>query len=133
MSGEGRAHTAAVEAAIEAQGVTVHVGGAPDDPVFPYVAVYSDAGRGLRTAMGGATDHYVHTFQTTCVGVTHEQATWLAEKVQSALSGQILAVSGWSNGPVEHIMSGIGGRDYDAPTDVSTKYDQWRYHTVPTV
>ena len=124
---------AAVQAAIEAQGVTVHTGGAPDDPTFPYVALYSDAGRGLRTALGGSTDHYVHTFQTTCVGVTHEQATWLAEKVQSALSGQRLTVSGWSTGLVDHIMAGIGGRDYDAPTDINTKYDQWRYHTVPTV
>jgi hypothetical protein len=132
VSGGGRAHTTVVKTALTAQGLTVYVGGAPDDPVFPYVAVYSDAGRGLRTAMEGSTDHYVYTFQTSCVGVTHEQATWVAEKVQTALSGKTLTVSGWATGPVEHIMSGIGGRDYDAPTDINTKYDQWRYHAVPT-
>ena len=74
MSGDGRAHTAAVVAAIAAEGVTVYNGGAPDSPSFPYCAVFSDAGRGLASSMGQATDQYVHTFQTTCVGVTQEQA-----------------------------------------------------------
>ena len=132
MNGEGRDHTAAVESAIEAAGVTLYVGGAPDDPVMPYVALYSDAGRGLRASLDGATDHYVHTFQTSCVGVTMEQTTWLAEKIQGVLSGQTLTVSGWSCGPVAHIMAGITGKDYDAPTDVNTKYDQWRYYTTPS-
>jgi hypothetical protein len=122
---------AAVVDAVEAEGVTVYAGGAPDDPAFPYCVVFSDAGRGLQTALDASTDHYVHTFQTTCVGRTQEQAMWAAERVQSALSGVVLSVSGWECYPVRHIMSGIVGRDYDAPTDINTKYDQWRYTAVP--
>ena len=132
MSGAGRAHTAAVKALLEAENLTVHVGGAPDDPTFPYVALYSDAGRGLQTSLRSSTDHYVHTFQTSCVGTTHEQTEWVAEKVQTALSGVLVTVAGWDCSPTDHIMSGIGGVDYDAPTDVNTKYDQWRYTAVPS-
>lgn len=132
MNGEGRAHTAAVVAAIAAQGVTVYNGGAPDSPVLPYCAVFSDAGRGLATSMGQSTDQYVHTFQTTSVGTSQEQAAWVAEKVREALSGKTLTIAGWSTQPVQHIMAGIDGRDYDAPTNIDAKYDQWRYRAVPT-
>lgn len=131
MTGNGRAHTTAVKNLLTAAGLTVHVGGAPDDPTFPYVAVYHDAGRALQTGLDRGVDRYVHTFQTSCVGTTHEQTEWAAEKVRGALAGAVPTVSGWSCGPVENIMAGITGVDYDAPTDVRTKYDQWRYHAVP--
>jgi hypothetical protein len=138
VTGSGRTHAAAVKAALEAAGLRVYMGGAPAEPVFPYVAVYHDAGMADQTSLAMVADHYVHTFQTSCVakgdvaGKAHEQCSWVAEKVRGALAGKRLTVSGWNNGLIDHLMSAPISVDYDAPTDVRQKFDQWRYRAAPS-
>lgn len=132
MSSGARLHAAAVQQALEGAGLTVYMGGAPDSPTHPYVAVYTDAGRGGFTSLSHDTDQWMHLFQTTSVGMDHTQALWAAEKVRTALAGVSLTVAGWSTGRIEHIMSAPVAVDYDAPTNVRYKFDQWRYVTVPT-
>ena len=127
----GRAHTDAIEAVLEAAGLRVYVGGAPDDPTFPYVAVYVDGGRALQTSLRMSADQYDVSWQTTSVGVTHEQAMWAADRVRDALAGRVVEVSGYVNSPTEQLMSSPVAVDYDAPTDVRYKFDQWRYRAVP--
>jgi len=128
----GRDHTDAIQDVLETAGLTVYVGGAPDDPTFPYVALYVDGGRALQTALRMSADQFDVSWQTTSVGTTHEQAMWAADKVRGALAGTVVTVSGWSNSPTEQLMSSPVAVDYDAPTDVRYKFDQWRYRAVPT-
>jgi hypothetical protein len=101
------------------------------------VALYTDAGAAQQSSLTMAADHYVHTFQTTAVatsdldGKAHEQALWVAEKVRTALAGKRLTVTGWNNARIEHIASSPVQADYDAPTNVRHKVDQWRYVATP--
>ena len=127
-----RDHTAAVKALLEAEGLTVHVGGASDEPTHPYVALYADGGRALQTSLRMDADQYDVSWQTTCVGVTHEQVLWAAEKVQAALAGVTVTVAGYSTSPVEQLMAAPVSVDYDAPTNVRYKFDQWRYRAAPS-
>lgn len=132
MSGDGRAHAAAIKAALEAEGLTVYPGGGAANPTFPYVALYTDAGDPKQTSLGQDVDQWVHIFQTTSVGTTHEQALWVASKVREALAGVRLTVTGWNNSRIENIMTAPVASDYDAPTNIRYKFDQWRYRAVPS-
>lgn len=123
---DARGHTTTVVGLLTAAGLRVYPGGAPDDPVFPYVAVYVDGGRNLATSMGQAPDQWDVTVQTTSVGTTHEQCLWAAGKVSGALAGVRPAVSGFTNSRFEHLYAAPVAVDYDAPTDVRYKVDQWR-------
>lgn len=127
-----RVHAAAIKSALTAAGLTVYDGGPPANPAYPYVGLYTDAGRPIRANLRGQQNHSIHTFQTTTCGTDHEQVLWAAEKVRTALAGVRMTVSGFDNEPVENIMSSTVGTDYDGPTNVRTKFDQWRYLSVPT-
>jgi len=128
----GRAHTDAIAAMLTAAGLRVYPGGAPDNPTMPYVALYCDGGRALQTSLARDFDQSDVTFQTTAVGTTHAQAMWASEKVQAAVAGKRVTVSGFANSPTEQLMSSPVAVDYDAPTNVRYKFDQWRYRAVPS-
>lgn len=106
-----RAVDAAIIAAVEARGVTMHNADVPTeqnplDPdvrvitvEFPYTVLYSNLGddnpfRHTSRLSGRASRRSVF-FQVTSVGTTVDQAKWAAERQRRALSGKRLVVDVW--------------------------------------
>ncbi|MFL4904819.1 hypothetical protein ACJ6WF_16930 [Streptomyces sp. MMS24-I2-30] len=80
----------AVQAALEAAGFAVYVGGAPTtagwSPPDKYAVLYPDPGTAVRESLADDRDGLASLMQVTCVGATVERALWVAGRVRAALA-----------------------------------------------
>lgn len=127
---DARLHAAAIEALLDAA-VTCYVGESPNDASPPHVLLFPDQGRGSRTSIAGGTGAYSHTFQTTSVGTTVEQAQWVADKVRGAVEDVAPTVSGWSTTRIVQQMSQAVRRDDDTDPALFYAVDVWQYQAIP--
>ena len=83
----------AVQAALQAAGLTVYLGGAPTgagwSPPDKYAVLYPEPGEAVRESLADARTDFMTTFQVTCVGASLERALWVADKTRAALSGPL--------------------------------------------
>lgn len=89
----GRTHIDALLALLANAGITAYRGEATRGAAAPYVVVWPSPGHVDTSSLVDAADLRVE-FQTTCVGITSEQAEWLCDKVNAALHHQKLTVTG---------------------------------------
>lgn len=89
----GRTHIDAVLALLTAAGITAYRAEAARGAAAPFVVVYPSPGYVDTTSLVDAADLRVE-FQTTSVGITSEQAEWMADKVNAALHHQVPTVTG---------------------------------------
>lgn len=97
-----RTHVDAVIAVLQAAGLTVYAGGAPEGANGNYVTVHA-AGGMTGSGTGTLGDVYrdlVVSFQTTAVADTHEQALWVHDKTVTTLLGAAPTVAGRSPQPI---------------------------------
>lgn len=100
----GRAVTDAVVATLEAAGLTVGRGEAPDQAGWqgtpaastfkPYVVVHPLAGGQLDGAIDWGFEDAEIRYQINAVGATQQQAEWAADTARAALLDNDLAVAG---------------------------------------
>lgn len=97
-----RTHIDAVVGALQAAGLTVYPGGAPEGASGNYVTVYAAGGMvgGDTGTLGDVYRDLVVSFQTTAVADTHEQALWVHDKTVTTLLGAAPTVSGRSPQPI---------------------------------
>lgn len=88
-----RATDAAVRTALEAAGLTVHMGEVPVDAdgqtvlsTLPYVAVRSNIGDNADLRMCGGHGLVVTEYAVTYVGAGDQQAKWAGEKARTAMA-----------------------------------------------
>jgi hypothetical protein len=83
----------AVQAALEAAGLTVYLGGAPTSsgwsPPEQYAVLYPEPGEAVRESLADTRLDFMTTCQVTCVGASMERALWVADKVRAALSAPL--------------------------------------------
>ena len=85
-----RKHTDAVIAALEAAGLTV--GDADAEGLTPpYAVVYKIDGGEYEGSFENPYEDAELIYQVTCVGVTREQAEWVADKAMVLLNGLTVA------------------------------------------
>ncbi len=83
-----RTHTDAVIAALEGLGLEVGDAVAPEvDP--PYVTVYQIPGGRTTGTLAAPDDDAFIVYQVSCVGVSREQAEWLADKALELLQTEL--------------------------------------------
>lgn len=123
-----RTHTDGVIARLEALGLTVGDAVAPDASP-PYVVVYPIAGGGTSGTLAAPDDDAELIFQVTCVGVSREQAEWLADKALSLLTS--VTVTGRSVPRVS--LDSFGGvvRDDTATPTLWTAFPRFRLYSTP--
>ena len=87
-------HMDAVNAALEAMGLTVYIGGAPTasgwSPPDKFAVLYPDPGMASRASLAGERTDFTNLVQITCVGATVEQALWVADKTRQAMDGPLI-------------------------------------------
>lgn len=120
-----------MKAAIEAQGVTVYDGEVPDIPAKRYAVLYMDQGlgRGDRLVARRTGQRYrgvVHS-----IGQSPDEARWVAERVDLALSDVVLTVAGFDNTPCSEESSQPIRRDVDVPT-LFLGAKTWTFVSTPT-
>jgi hypothetical protein len=123
-----RAHTDAVIATLEAAGLTVGDAEAPD-AVPPYVVVYPISGAGYTGRLTAPQDDAALIYQVTCVGVSREQAEWLADTSMVLLGG--FAVTGRNIAYVSLDLSGGVQRDDAQTPPVFYVTPRFRVMTTP--
>ena len=111
-------HMDAVQAALEAVGLTVYIGGAPTSsgwaPPDKFVVLYPDSGMAVRESLADERTDFDSTMQITCVGGDPARALWVAGRVRKALAAA-LVVEGRSCWPPED----LGGPPVQRDDDVS--------------
>jgi hypothetical protein len=87
-------HMDAVQAALEAAGLTVYLGGTPtgDGWTAPdkYAVLYPDPGTAVRESLADERTDFECTMQVTCVGSDVVRALWVAARVRRALSAPLV-------------------------------------------
>lgn len=134
MSGAIRDHVAAVIGLLQASGLAVFDGGAPDGAAPPYAVVYADQGATSPQSLSFRSVQRSVTAQTTCVGVNPEQARWAAEKVEGALLDVTPTVAGRVCWPIRREASQPVRRDDDLPGTTEARFyaiDVWRFQSAP--
>lgn len=108
---------------------------APDGATVPYTVVYRIPGGGPESSLDHGNQREVLTIQTTCVGVTAEQATWMQDKVRTVmldLSG-FTPPSGFTFAHVNLDLAGGVTRDDDEGTEpLFYAIDRYRLWVFPT-
>ena len=127
-----RAHTAGVVGALEAGGLSVGVGIAPDPPTLPYVVLYPS---GLSRLDGPMSDMHADArpvMQVTSVGSTVEQVEWARDKAaQALLAGTVTIAGRVLCAAVELETSQPVQRDDDVSPPLFFAADIYRFHTTP--
>lgn len=124
-----RAHVDAVVALVPT--VSAYVTRPPGDASLPYVVVHPDQGEAYADSMAGASSWRPWTVQTTCVGVTAEQALWAAEQVEAGLLDAVPTVAGRQCTPIRKEASVPLARDEDVQPPVFIARDVWAFVSVP--
>lgn len=82
-------HVDSVQAALQAGGLTVYLGGAPEAPAARYCVLYPDPGRAVSESLADRRTDLAFWVTVTCVGPTAEQALWVAGRVRQALDAPL--------------------------------------------
>lgn len=85
-------HIDSVQAALEAAGLTVYLGGTPGGTWTPpdkFTVLYPEPGRAARSSLADDRGDFTGMVQVTCVGGSLERALWVADRVRQALSGPL--------------------------------------------
>lgn len=81
-----------------------------------YAVLYASPGaRSAEDLTRVAADRYVFRWQVTAVGLTPEQAEWVAVRCRDAVLDERLTAEGWELGSVEHRSSADIRKDEDIP------------------
>ena len=124
-------HVDAVQAALEAAGLTVYVGGSPTGTLPDKFAVlYPDPGQAVRASLADERTDFDTTMQVTCVGSDVVRALWVAARVRQALAAP-LAVEGRSCWPAEDMGGPPVQRDDDVTPPVYFVPVQYRICSTP--
>ncbi|MFJ4932308.1 hypothetical protein ACIP8U_00355 [Streptomyces pseudovenezuelae] len=127
-------HMDAVQAALQAAGLTVYLGGAPTSagwsPPDKYAVLYPEPGEAVRESLADVRADFMATFQVTCVGASLERALWVADKVRAALSGP-LTVAGRAVWRPEDLGGPPVQRDDDTTPPSFFVPVQYRIKSIP--
>jgi len=98
----------------------------PENPAYPYVIVYADAGIRYSDREADVRIRRDLTWQTTTVGVSAAQCRAALDRVTDALEDWTPVVAGRTCTKVEHELSRPMGRDDSLPDRVVfSSVDQW--------
>ncbi len=124
----------AVQAALEAIGLTVYVGGAPTtagwSPPDKFAVLYPDPGKAVRASLADNRDDFDTVMQVTCVGSDVVRALWVAARVRRALAAP-LTVEGRICWPAEDLGGPPVQRDDDVTPPVFYVPVQYRLCSTP--
>lgn len=100
-------HIDAVTTVLQAAGLTVYLGGAPEGTAptdtTPYVVLYPDPGTPVRASLADDRTNFVGVVQLTCVGLTAEQAINVCDRAQAALAPPLVVAgrTAWRPEPLD--------------------------------
>lgn len=124
-------HADAVQAALEDQGLTVYLGGAPQSGApDKFCVLYPDPGMAVRESLADQRTDFESTMQVTCVGSTPERALWVSGRVRRALSVP-LTVEGRQCWPPEDLGGPPLARDDDVTPPLYFVPVQYRICSTP--
>ena len=127
-------HLDAVQAALEAGGLTVYVGGTPTSsgwtPPDHFAVLYPDPGMAVRESLADERTDFDTTMQITCCGGDPERALWVADRARRALAAP-LAVVGRICWPAEDLGGPPLARDDDVTPPVWYLPVQYRICSTP--
>ncbi|MEV7358205.1 hypothetical protein [Kitasatospora sp. NPDC091276] len=126
-------HVAAVQAALEAAGLTVYLGGAPAGPsALPknYVVLYPGAGTVLSDSLADDRTTLEALLQVTCVASTPDGALGTADRARAALSAA-LTVDGRATWRPENLGGPPLQRDDDVTPPLYYIPVQYRIRSIP--
>jgi hypothetical protein len=103
----------------------------PNFAELPRTVGYADPGASERGTLEGSADGVVITVQTTCIGITREQAGAELDKVRELVEGKRPSVIGWSCTRIENLFSNLPRRDDDVDPAVFYAVATWRFTAVP--
>ena len=89
----GNEFAEAVADLIRSTGLTVHLDLVPDDPRYPYVALYFDGGRGSDVSLAARQELTRFYPRLTCVGVDASQVRRVRDRARSVI-GQTVTAGG---------------------------------------
>lgn len=128
-------HLDAVQAALEAAGLTVYVGGVPTDSgwVAPdkFAVLYPDPGMAVCESLADERTGFDSTMQVTCVGGDVERVMWMADRVRKAMAAAPLAVDGRVCWPPEDLGGPPVQRDDGVTPPVYFVPVQYRIRSTP--
>lgn len=124
-----RTHTDALIAALQAMGLEVGDAVAPDDTP-PYVVVYAIPGGTASGTLARPDDDAELVYQVTCVGLTRQQAEWLADKALTLLETP-LSVSGRSIARVALDLHAGVSRDDSRTPPYFVAMPRFRLYSTP--
>jgi hypothetical protein len=126
-------HFQAVESLLDtALSCNVYVEGVPENPTLPYVVLWARGGTVRQGDVTAEPDGWrEHEFQTTVVAAGSQQALLWRNRVFDALLGVRPTVTGFTVGPLRHVVGGTVGEDEAQPRVVWSPFDVWRCSSVP--
>lgn len=123
------AHRAAVQALLV--GLPLFLSRADSGAEEPYIVLHPTQGDADTTSFGSRSDWRTWEYQTTCVGLTAEQAQLAAEWVEGRLLDAVPTVTGRRSSPVRKVATVTVMRDEDVQPPVFTARDVWAFSTIP--
>ncbi|MFF7191759.1 hypothetical protein ACFZAR_42960 [Streptomyces sp. NPDC008222] len=128
-------HVDAVQAALEAAGLTVYVGGAPQsisptDP-DPYVVLYPEPGRAQTASLADDRTAFSAVAQLTCVGLTAQQAMDVSDRAIAVMSA-VLTVAGRVSWKPEALDGQPVKRDDDVTPPNYYAISRYRLRSIPS-
>lgn len=127
-------HLDAVQAALQAAGLTVYIGGAPNSaawsPPDHFAVLYPDPGMAVCESLADERTDFDSTMQITCVGGDVERALWVADRVRKALAAP-LTVAGRTCWPAKDLGGPPVARDDDVTPPLYFLPVQYRICSTP--
>lgn len=128
-------HVDAVQTALEAAGLTVYVGGAPQGvaptDTTPYVVLYPEPGRAEAASLADNRTNFSAVVQLTCVGLTAEQAMSVSDRAIGAMS-TVLTVAGRASWKPEALDGQPVQRDDDVVPPNFYAPSRYRLRSIPS-
>lgn len=122
-----RVHTDSVIAKLESVGLSVGDG---ESPAPPSCAVYTIPGGRSYGSLQEPNEDADFVYQVTCVGITREQAEWVADKAIAALLGGVTVADRHIARVMVDAFPGVF-RDDDATPPVFVSTPRFRLITTP--
>lgn len=112
--------------------VPVHDGKVPNLPTYPYVVLWIAEPSRTTDRMPRLQVNHAHAWQTSCVGLTGDQARAVQQRVHDALTDARLVVPGRGVQRVQHDGASLLYSDLDPDPEVLIAADTWSVLTVPS-